>query len=67
MGLLLMFIAEGGAVILDADKVGHEVFKPDTGTWRKAVADFGTSIFIPSGDVLTNCRVSDKLWVMWSG
>ena len=35
------FLADLGAVIIDADKIGHEVYLPDTGTWRKLVKTFG--------------------------
>ena len=45
------FLAELGAVILDADKVGHEAFKPDTEAWREVVAAFGRQILIASGDI----------------
>ncbi len=45
------FLAELGAVILDADKVGHEVLKPDTEVWRKVVAAFGRQILTPGGDI----------------
>jgi dephospho-CoA kinase len=45
------FLAELGAVIIDADKVGHEVFKPDTDAWREVVAAFGTEIVKPNGDI----------------
>jgi len=45
------FLAELGAVILDADKVGHEAFKPDTEIWRQVVAAFGSQILTPSGDI----------------
>ncbi len=44
-------LAELGAVILDADKVGHEAFKPNTGTWREVVAAFGKQIVTPSGEI----------------
>jgi len=44
-------LAELGAVILDADKVGHEAFKPNTEAWREVVAAFGKQIIAPSGDV----------------
>ncbi|MFC1929231.1 dephospho-CoA kinase, partial [Chloroflexota bacterium] len=44
-------LAELGAVILDADKVGHKILKSDTELWRKIVAAFGTRILTPSGDV----------------
>ena len=45
------FLAELGAVILDADKVGHEAFKPGTEIWRQVVAAFGNQIVTPDGDI----------------
>ncbi len=45
------FLAELGAVILDADKVGHEAFKPDTEPWREVVAAFGKQILAPTGEI----------------
>ncbi len=44
-------LAELGAVILDADKVGHEAFKPNTEAWHDVVATFGRQILTPSGEV----------------
>ena len=44
-------LAELGAVILDADKVGHEVFRPGTDAWREVVAEFGKKILTPGGEV----------------
>jgi dephospho-CoA kinase len=38
------FLAEMGAVIIDADKIGHEVYRPDTETWRQLVKTFGNGI-----------------------
>ena len=38
------FLAELGAVIIDADKVGHELLKPDTEIWQQIVAAFGKQI-----------------------
>ena len=38
------FLADLGAVIIDADKIGHEAYRPDTGTWRKLVKTFGSGI-----------------------
>jgi dephospho-CoA kinase len=37
-------LSELGAVVIDADKVGHEAFRPHTEAWRKVVAAFGKSI-----------------------
>ncbi|MDI6815439.1 MAG: dephospho-CoA kinase [Dehalococcoidales bacterium] len=45
------FLAELGAVILDADRIGHEAFKPDTEIWREVVATFGRQILTPNGDI----------------
>ena len=45
------FLGELGAVILDADKVGHEAFKPGTEIWRQVVAAFGNQIVTPDGDI----------------
>jgi len=45
------FLAELGAVIIDADKVGHEAFKPDTGVWWEVVEVFGRQILTPGGDI----------------
>jgi len=45
------FMAELGAVILDADKIGHEAFKPDSGGWREVVAAFGRQILAPDGNI----------------
>ena len=45
------FLAELGAVIIDADKVGHEAFKPNTEAWREVVATFGSQILTPSDEI----------------
>ena len=45
------FLAELGAIIIDADKVGHEAFKPGTETWREVVAAFGKEILNPDGEI----------------
>ena len=37
-------LAELGAVVIDADKVGHEAFRPHTEAWHKVVAAFGKDI-----------------------
>ncbi len=44
-------LAELGAVILDADKIGHEAFKPNTEAWSEVVATFGREILAPNGEV----------------
>jgi len=49
--MVSQFLAELGAVILDADKVGHEAFKPDTEAWREVVSAFGRQVLTPNGDI----------------
>ncbi len=45
------FLAELGAVVIDADKVGHGILKFDTEVWRELVATFGQQILTPDGEV----------------
>lgn len=45
------FLKELGAVTIDADKVGHEAFKPNTETWREVVDAFGKGILAPDGEI----------------
>lgn len=45
------YLAELGAVVLDADKVGHAAFQPDTEAWREVVAAFGRQILTPGGEI----------------
>jgi len=45
------YLAELGAVIIDADEVGHEAFKPGTETWREVVATFGRQVLTPTGEI----------------
>jgi len=45
------FLAELGAIIIDADKVGHELLKHDTEVWREVVAAFGRQILTPGGEI----------------
>ena len=45
------YLAELGAVIIDADKLGHEVYLPDTDTWRELVKTFGKEILAPDNQI----------------
>jgi len=45
------FLAELGAVVIDADKVGHEVFKPGTEAWQEVVGIFGQRIISIDGTI----------------
>jgi len=44
-------LAELGAVIVDADKVGHEALRRDTEVWREVVAAFGWQVLTPTEDI----------------
>ena len=44
------FLAELGAVIIDADRVGHEALKSDE-VRREVVAVFGRQVLTPDGDI----------------
>ena len=45
------FLAELGAVTLNADEVGHEALKPNTEIWREVVAAFSRQILTPDGNI----------------
>jgi len=45
------YLAELGAVIIDADKVGHEALKPDTEAWREVVSAFGREVLTTTGEI----------------
>ncbi|MBC8274775.1 MAG: dephospho-CoA kinase [Chloroflexi bacterium] len=47
-------LAELGATIIDADKLGHELLQPDTETYREILAAFGRSILKPNGEIDRN-------------
>jgi dephospho-CoA kinase len=44
-------LAQRGAVIIDADKIGHEAYRPQTKVWREVVDAFGTSILKENGEI----------------
>ena len=37
-------LEELGAAVIDADKVGHQIYLPDLPAWREIVAMFGTTV-----------------------
>ena len=37
-------LGELGAEVIDADKVGHAIYLPDTPAWREIVAAFGSGV-----------------------
>ncbi|MDX2170308.1 MAG: dephospho-CoA kinase [Deltaproteobacteria bacterium] len=44
-------LAELGALVIDADRVGHEVYLPGTPGWEQVVAAFGGEIVAPDGTI----------------
>jgi dephospho-CoA kinase len=44
-------LAERGATVFDADKVGHEVYRPNTEGWRRVVEAFGDRIVGEDGEI----------------
>ncbi|MCS7207469.1 MAG: dephospho-CoA kinase [Dehalococcoidia bacterium] len=44
-------LRELGAVVIDADALGHEAYRPGTQAWQEVVEAFGTDILLPSGEV----------------
>lgn len=44
-------LAELGAVVIDADKLGHEAFQTGTEAWREVVAAFGRQVLSPDGEI----------------
>jgi dephospho-CoA kinase len=47
-------LAELGAVIIDADKLGHELLQPNAETYGEIVAAFGKSILKPNEEIDRN-------------
>jgi dephospho-CoA kinase len=45
------FLSELGAYVLDADKLGHEAFKPGDAGWSEVVAAFGDTILTPDKQI----------------
>jgi dephospho-CoA kinase len=44
-------LAECGARVIDADKIGHEVYRPGTVGWERVVAAFGRDVVAPDGTI----------------
>lgn len=44
-------LSELGAVVIDADKAGHEAFRTNTEAWRKVVAAFGEDILDSNNEI----------------
>src|SRR5947209_4390534 len=44
-------LAARGAAVIDADKVGNDVYRPDTDGWRQVVETFGNGVLTPAGEI----------------
>lgn len=44
-------LSDMGAMVLDADKIGHELYSSHTETWHLVVDAFGEDILQPSGEI----------------
>jgi dephospho-CoA kinase len=44
-------LAERGAVVIDADRVGHECYLPGTRGWQLVVDEFGSDVVGPDGTI----------------
>ncbi len=45
------FLADLGAIIIDADKVGHQAFEPDTDAYREVVTAFSAKVLTPGREI----------------
>jgi dephospho-CoA kinase len=43
--------AEHGARVIDADKIGHDVYRPGTSAWEGVVAAFGRDVIAADGTI----------------
>ena len=48
---LSRFLSELGAVVIDADLIGHEVLEKSREAWRELVDAFGEEILTPEGEI----------------
>ncbi len=44
-------LAERGAVVVSADKLGHEAYEPQTEGWEQVVGAFGPGVLTGSGEI----------------
>ena len=49
--LVARILEQLGAVVIDADRVGHEAYMPNSLVWREVVEAFGEDILRPGGEI----------------
>jgi len=54
------FLAELGAVVIDADEIGHQILDSDSEVRRELVAAFGDGILTPKKGILSRKRLAGK-------
>lgn len=40
-----------GSAVIDADRLGHEAYRPHSQTWQEVIDTFGTDMLGPSGEI----------------
>jgi dephospho-CoA kinase len=45
------FMADLGAAVIDADRIGHEAVKPGTIAWQEILVAFGKEVLTPNNDI----------------
>ena len=50
-----------GAAVIDADRIGHELFRPNTDAWREVVAAFGRGILC-NDDEIDRARLAEVVF-----
>ena len=45
------FLKEGGALIIDADEIAHQVVLPGRRAWQEIVREFGKRVLLPSQEI----------------
>ena len=54
-------LSELGAVVIDADKIGHDAFLPHTDIWEQLVNEFGISI-LNQNEEIDRAKLAEKVF-----
>lgn len=44
-------LQDKGAILVNADQIGHEIYRPHTEVWGKVVETFGQQVLAPTGEI----------------
>jgi len=50
-GSVAQILASLGAFVIDADRIGHEVYRPGTSGWQEVVRTFGSDVVAADGSI----------------